>query len=205
MDPKQVTLEGLLKHPSIKKTKQNNLVYYPEPFTVTIEQAELSHELNAETSYFYDFQFLTIIDENKAEQGSFMILHDTTEERILDMKRNDMINIIVHELKNPVTGVVGLSSLLLENPDIDDDEKLILQREIMVSGQRMNELVNRFLDVQKLESGRVEIDKKPVDLLQLATDVRHVSKAILNSKSLDLHIHAREDDYTIYGRKRIDL
>ncbi len=199
LNPKLVNLDGMLNHPMIKKSKSNQLVYYPEPFTVKIVQAELSHQIDAETTYYYDFQHLTIEDEEKQEQGSLFILHDKTEERILDQKRNEMINIIVHELKNPVTGVVGLSSLIMENPEIEEHEKQILVKEINVSGKRMNELVNRFLDVQRLESGRVEIEKKPVDLKQIAVDVRRISKALLNQKSLELKIYAVEEDYTVMG------
>lgn len=59
-----------------------------------------------------------------------------------------MINVIVHELKNPITGVVGLSRLIIETDNMQPEEAKTLMKEVLNSGERMNELVNRFLEVQ---------------------------------------------------------
>lgn len=201
LNPKEITLEDLFSHKSLHKEEQNNLVHYPDPFTVTVEQADVTYfdEDQDEEPKYYDCQFLTISDENNAEQGALMILHDTTEDRLLEQKRSDMINIIVHELKNPVTGVVGLTKLLMENSVMDESEQQVILREVLNSGERMNQLVNRFLDVQRLESGRVDIDKEPVDLARIVTEVNGISKPLLSSKNLNVKVIAEEADYIVLG------
>jgi signal transduction histidine kinase len=99
-----------------------------------------------------------------------------------------MINVIVHELKNPITGVVGLSRLIIESDNIDPEESKALMQEVLNSGERMNELVNRFLEVQKLEAGNTSLNVTDVELREVVDDVATLSKPLLSSKKLNLSI-----------------
>ncbi|MTI88294.1 MAG: HAMP domain-containing histidine kinase [Balneolaceae bacterium] len=201
LNPNQVHLEDFLQHDKIHKSKLSQTVHYPEPFTVQIDQAEVSFQKNEEENSYYDFQYVSIVDENNDEQAALVILHDKTKDRLLDIKRNDMINIIVHELKNPISGVVGLSNLLLNTNDYEGEEQDVLMKEIYLSGERMNTLVNRFLDVQRLESGHIPLDFIPVDLLILVEDIKSVNNSLLNEKNLTLDIEEEGEDFSIYASK----
>jgi two-component system sensor histidine kinase ResE len=188
LNPKNTSLDKILKHTNIKVSESNQSVHYPDPFTIKVNQSSLTHTTKEGTEYFYDFQYLSILDENNNEIGAYVIIHDKTEDRLLDIKRNDMINVIVHELKNPITGVVGLSRLIIESDNIDPEESKALMQEVLNSGERMNELVNRFLEVQKLEAGNTSLNVTDVELREVVDDVATLSKPLLSSKKLNLSI-----------------
>lgn len=188
LNPKDTSMENILNHPNIKVSESNQALHYPDPFTVKVSQSSLTHSTNEGTEYFYDFQYLSILDENNEEIGAYVIIHDKTEDRLLDIKRNDMINVIVHELKNPITGVVGLSRLIIETDDMEPAESKTLMQEVLNSGERMNELVNRFLEVQKLEAGNTPLNVSDVDVKEVIGNVTMLSKPLLSSKSLSLSV-----------------
>ncbi|MEX2602655.1 MAG: HAMP domain-containing sensor histidine kinase [Gracilimonas sp.] len=201
IDPKEDTFEHVLKHKSIKVGKYEQTTHYPDPFTVNINRAEIEHVLNQDKSYFYDFQNLSIVDKDGIEQAALVIMHDMTEDRLNDIKRNDMINIIVHELKNPITGVIGLSQVMLENQNIDAEEQNVLLNEINLSGERMNTLVNRFLEIQKLESGSVTIDMENVDIMNITKNVRSITNPLLSNKHLTTKIETTGKNFKVWGSK----
>lgn len=200
-NPKDTVFKELLNSPKLELSKTTQNVHYPNPYTIRIDRAELAHFINEETTYFYDYQYVAFEDEAGNSQGALIVLHDMTRDRLVDIQRTDMINIIVHELKNPITGVVGLSRLMLDNTDLDPVEANELLKEIYLSGERMNDLVNRFLDVQRLEYGRIPVEFKDVDLFKLVNEVKSVSNALLSEKKLKINVTAKGTDFIVSGSK----
>lgn len=199
VDPNESTFEAILEHENIRVGKLEQTTHTPDPFTVHISRSEIEHFINNDKSYFYDFQNLSIVDNDGSEQAALIIMHDMTEDRRNDIKRNNMINIIVHELKNPITGVMGLSKIMLDTPTMDEDEQQVLLNEVHLSGERMNTLVNRFLDIQKLESGSDSIDMEDVDLLQVTRDVQSITNPLLSDKQLSVNVKTSGRSFAVKG------
>jgi signal transduction histidine kinase len=201
LNPKEVIFDELLENKKLEFTKSNQTIHYPDPYTIKINIGELAHFKEEEKTYFYDYQFVSFQDEDESPQGTLVILHDKTKDRLLDIQRTDMINIIIHELKNPITGVVGLSKLMIDNDEMDGPEQMELLKEIYLSGERMNDLVNRFLDVQKLEYGRIPVEFKDVDLFQIVNDVKSITNPLLSTKNLKIDISAKGTSFIVSGSK----
>jgi signal transduction histidine kinase len=200
-NPHDVEFNNILNHTKVELTKSNQTVHFPNPYSIKIDRTELAHFVDEETTYFYDYQYVSFEDEDQNPQGALVILHDKTKDRLVDMKRTDMINIIVHELKNPITGVVGLSKLMIDNSSMSADEQRELLKEVYLSGERMNDLVNRFLDVQRLEYGRIPVEFLDVDLFQIVNDVKSVFNSLLQEKNLKIEISAKGTNFVAKGSK----
>lgn len=195
IDPKSATLNEVLQHKDITTAKFEQTTHYPDPYTIKINRFEVSHFVNEDTSDYYDFQHISIVDQDNKEQAALIIMHDKTEDRLNEIKRNDMVNIIVHELKNPITGVIGLSKIMMDNENIDREEQEVLLKEINLSGERMNTLVNRFLDIQRLESGRISVDFEQVNMLKLVKNVCSITHPLLNEKNLKTEVNSEGSDF----------
>lgn len=102
--------------------------------------------------------------------GRLLVLRDVTEERALEKMRDDLIHTMVHDLRNPLTGISGALKLLSNS--IPDAALSSGQRQmfgiIRSSSERMLELVNAILDISRLESGRMPLELRPVALGRLA-------------------------------------
>jgi cell cycle sensor histidine kinase DivJ len=79
---------------------------------------------------------------------------------------------VSHELRTPLNAIIGFSEMLgsEENGWIDAAKRLEYARIIHASGHHLLEVVNTLLDISKIESGAMEIERDPLDLAELARD-----------------------------------
>lgn len=202
-DHQTVSKEQLLNHAALQLTETNKIIHHPNPFNIQVDKSELSYHPDQEKASYYDYQDVTILDEDDQPRGSLLILHDITEERKLDKKRIEMINVIVHELKNPVAGVIGLADILIDDPDMDRPVQQTLLEEVMQSGNRINELINRFLDVQRLEARETPLNKEPLDLNHITQQVLIGLRVQMNEKNLKTEVQSKSDAPIILGDQQL--
>jgi len=88
--------------------------------------------------------------------GIVTVLRDVTKEREIDQLKTDLVSMVAHELKAPLTSIYGFSELLTE-ADLNDTQASEYAGVIQTESSRLTELVNKFLDLSRLEQGRVEI------------------------------------------------
>ncbi len=87
-----------------------------------------------------------------------------------------------HEVRTPMTGVLGMSELLLATP-LDD-----LQRgyaaSIQHAGTHLLRLVNDALDLARIEAGRLELDIRPFDLMSMLAQVQTLMEPMAHHRGL---------------------
>src|SRR3989344_391463 len=92
--------------------------------------------------------------------------------RQLDHLKDDFVSVASHELRTPMTAIRSYAWMALHRSDVPLSktmEKYIAR--ILISTERLINLVNDMLNVSRIESGRIEINPEPVDLLSLAKDI----------------------------------
>jgi signal transduction histidine kinase len=109
---------------------------------------------------------LPVRDARQHPIGWMLVLRDVTEERQLQLLRDELTNTIVHDLRSPLTSILGGLYLLKDmvTPDQpDSDESQALSISIHSTNKLLN-LVNSLLDISKLKSGQALADLRPVSL-----------------------------------------
>lgn len=86
--------------------------------------------------------------------------------RLSERMKSELIGIVSHEVRTPLASVLGFTSLLLER-DIDPEEQRRYLGIIDTQGKRLQGLLDDFLDVQRIEEGRLSLARRPVDLRAL--------------------------------------
>ena len=96
------------------------------------------------------------------------VLNDITERQKDEERKNDFIGMVSHELKTPLTSMRGYVQMLLVKMRKQEDEFAIssLEKTNTQIG-KMTTMINGFLNVSRLESGKIHIDYKVFDLAQL--------------------------------------
>lgn len=81
---------------------------------------------------------------------------------------NTLFSSISHELRTPITTIIGVSEIIL-NPDtnITDKERIELNREVLTAGERLNQLVENLLNMSRIESGFLRANKTWCDVNEL--------------------------------------
>lgn len=86
----------------------------------------------------------------------------------LNAEKNHFVGMAAHDLRSPVSGIMGLSKLLLEDNRNDFDAKQIQWLSLIRdTSELMLKIINGLLDVSAIEAGKLELCLQPVDLIEL--------------------------------------
>lgn len=91
-----------------------------------------------------------------------------------------------HEVRTPMTGVLGMSELLLDSP-LEPRQRTYTQS-IRMAGEHLLLLVNDALDLARIESGKLELQSQPFDLDLLLTDVQQLMAPLAEQKGLTFEL-----------------
>lgn len=93
-------------------------------------------------------------------------LRDVSERRRMDQLKDDFISVVNHELRTPLTSISGALGLMLGGVGGELPEQARSLAEMAHANcQRLGRLINDMLDVQKMESGKVEFAMQATDLV----------------------------------------
>ena len=102
--------------------------------------------------------------------GLAIVLRDVTAERELEEAKDELIGHVSHELRSPMAAILGFCELLLDREYTEEVRRKYL-RHVHSSAERLTELLNGFLDTQRLQSGKETFEISPVDVLPAAERV----------------------------------
>ena len=89
---------------------------------------------------------------SESEVGATMLIVDMTAEKQLEQQKRDFFSNASHELKTPITSILGFSEMLHNGIVKSEDEKNIVIGRIETEAKRLSELINDVLTISKLES-----------------------------------------------------
>ena len=95
------------------------------------------------------------------EQGQRELEAQNEELRQSERLKSQLVSIVSHELRNPLTSILGYTSLL-RTRDFDKAESRRYLEIIQQQGNRLTSLIDHFLDSESVESGRIELDRRAV-------------------------------------------
>ena len=98
--------------------------------------------------------------------GVVILIQDITEAKILDRSKDEFFSIASHELRTPLTAIRGNTSMILEYyaDAIKDPELKAMIDDVHESSIRLINIVNDFLNIGRLEQGKMVYDIKEVNL-----------------------------------------
>lgn len=130
-----------------------------------------------------------------------VILRDTSDRKIIERMKDEFISIVSHELRTPLTSIHGSLGMLasgLLDAEPETGKRLL---EIAVdSTERLIRLINDVLDVERIESGKVTMDKQTCNVADLITNAANVMQAMaekfgvtLSVTTVSIHVWADGD------------
>lgn len=105
----------------------------------------------------------------------------------LDEAKNEFISMASHQLRTPLTSIKGYLDMMLEGDlgKISPTQRAVL-REAFSSSERMVRLINDFLNVSRLQTGKFTIDKQSVDIAQILRDEVSLLKVVADQRSVEM-------------------
>lgn len=122
--------------------------------------------------------------------GVSVLLHDITLEKSIAKMKEDFTNVMVHELRSPLTAIKASSELLMAPPaPLAEEEKNKIIGLISIQARKMLDEVSLILDAAKLEAGLFTIQKLPGDFKKLVNERVQVFQAQAHERFVNLAVN----------------
>lgn len=130
--------------------------------------------------------------------GLIVIINDVTKRRELERIKAETLQLVSHELRAPLTSIRGLSETLLKFPVPKEASPELLET-IYSESVRLSELINRYLDVTRIESGAHTIARRPVNVNLLLTGCVRAIGNQASEKGIQITLSMEEPSPTLFG------
>jgi signal transduction histidine kinase len=130
----------------------------------------------------------SIIELSRARERERALMNKLRE---TDRAKSDFVSILAHELKGPMTSIVGFGQVLQEHwASLEDERRNHLLGVIRRETQRMSSMVSDLLDVSRMETGNLRYEMEPMSLFDLVDSITNVHTSISTAHELEVDVPA---------------
>lgn len=129
----------------------------------------LRYSLKGEKPTFIEV-YATSLYEGNEKTGTIFVHRNITREYEIDKMKSELVSTVSHELRTPLSSVLGFTELLLTKTLKPERQQKYIET-IHKEAQRLTNLINDFLDLQRMESGRQQYTMKTVQVHEVAMEV----------------------------------
>ena len=104
----------------------------------------------------------------------------------LDRLKDDFVSTVTHELRTPLTSIRAFTEILLEDPDVELEQRKKFLGIITKETERLTRLINQVLELSKIESGKAEWRETRVDMNQLISDTVAAMGQLFKEKNIEV-------------------
>lgn len=149
---------------------------------------------------FLNMFFAQFKDENDRPSGIMVLIQDITEHVKLDNMRKEFVADVSHELKTPITSIMGYADTLLEG-EYDKDTQNRFLNVIAEEARRMAKLVTDLLTLSRFDNNQVLQEKVKFDLGKLVKQCQEKVQIEIDKKGHKVECFVTADVPKVYADK----
>ena len=134
-----------------------------------------------------------VVGINEQICGAVAVLHDISREKEISQMKNDFVNHVSHELKTPLASITAYSEMLVDGEAKDEDSMMEFCSVIQSQAQRLNRMIEDLLNISRIESGLVKVEKNPVSLAILIAEQLKMISSYAEENGIKITGHQLKD------------
>jgi len=116
--------------------------------------------------------------------GVVAVLHDVTREKEISQMKNDFVSHVSHELKTPLASIMAYSEMLADGEADDEETRKEFYSVIQSQAQRLSRLIEDILNVSRIESGLIKVNREAASLTILIEEQLQMIRNYAEEKSI---------------------
>lgn len=126
-------------------------------------------------------------DAESIREQNVLLQNALNDAKIADRSKTDLISTISHDIRTPLTNIMGLSESLL-NKDISSEVKDDVKN-IKMSSKEVLTIIDGLLDTSKIEKKVIEKEEKPYSILRMFKIIEDSVREYVDNKNLKLNVN----------------
>lgn len=109
-----------------------------------------------------------------------------------EQRKNDLVVYLAHDIRTPLTSVLGYLELLIENRDLPEVQRQKFMDSALRKARRMQGLVEELFEITRYSITQIELEKSPVNLSMMLTQLVEELKPVLERRQIEAGISQTE-------------
>jgi PAS domain S-box-containing protein len=174
------------------------LLHYQVSNTANYANSEMQGKRKNETVFFMELVTSPMHLDDRLMFTA--IIRDTSERKVMEQMKNEFVSTVSHELRTPLTSIHGALGLLLGKvaDTIPPKMKMLLDTAYRNS-ERLSLLINDILDLEKIESGKLDFEFHLVDIVKLTQQAITANEGYADKHHVKLQLLASPDNALVFG------
>ena len=136
--------------------------------------------------------------EKKLNAVKGMLAQRARETRLAEQRKNELVMYLAHDIRTPLTSIIGYLSLLEEAPDIPAEQRAKYVNITLNKAYRLEKMVNEFFEITRFNSQQITVSTEPIDLYYMLVQLLDELAPILSANANYVTLNA-DENITIYG------
>jgi two-component system phosphate regulon sensor histidine kinase PhoR len=147
----------------------------------------VEHELRGEkASRTFKVTLSCVAGQGDSSAGVVAVLHDMTKEKEVSEMKNDFVSNVSHELRTPLASIKAYVEMLIDGEADNEKTKREFYDVIQNEANRLGRLIDNILNISRIESGLVKINKQPQSLTVILKEAMEVIAPQAKSKQITI-------------------
>ena len=190
--PEHIPIEQMVTVGMISALSATVYVYLMASYYASVvdSQSELLKEIERHRDTMYE---LTIAkDEAESAKDDAERAKDDAERA--NGAKSEFLAKMSHELRTPLNAVIGYSQILIEDAEDEGDTSNVGDlKKIHEAGEHLLELINRILDLSKIEAGKMELNLGEVHVARAMRELIHEHRAVARANNNQVSLQVADD------------
>jgi two-component system phosphate regulon sensor histidine kinase PhoR len=125
-------------------------------------------------------------ESTASSAGVVAVLHDMTKEKEVAEMKNDFVSNVSHELRTPLASIKAYVEMLIDGEADDERTKIDFYEVIQNEANRLSRLIDDILNISRIESGLIKVNKQPQSLAVIISEAIEVITPQAKQKSITI-------------------
>lgn len=193
------SIDGII---SYKNSRNQECVYIytsirdTQWFCITSVPVDSFHTVNLDIKFtvllLCIFAVILLIDVTYLIELNRRLKESALEARIANDAKTDFLSRMSHDIRTPINVIIGMTDLAIQEKEKERTEEYL--KNIQSSGKFLLGLVNDILDMNKVESGKMELHLAPYSFMEFQTYINAIIMPLCSEKNIEFNLKSNIDD-----------
>ncbi len=166
--------------------------YWFKPFRFFQELVDAAETVNRQDDSLVELSPQLSELEGQLNQLKLSSMNNQRAAREAEQRKNDLVTYLAHDLKTPITSVIGYLTLLRDEPQISEEMRERYMDIALNKAERLDDLINEFFDITRFNLSHISLEKRQINLSLMLNQLIYEFQPMLDAKHLTTQLQSED-------------